>query len=118
MSDLQQWQLKHPTINMTKYKFPDGLTHTCLSPEKTDAWIIREEDNPKYFEYIPFIEKVPGHEIRVYYININPESQKYLDMIVLHCPACGGFWFDNEYGHYGDENVSYILDHSMNEQKN
>ena len=47
-----------------------------ISLEEAKSWIFYEHDVKDYYNYFPIYISIPGHEIRVYYININTKSDK------------------------------------------
>ena len=54
-----------------------------VKPCEFGAWEIREQDRPDYRDWMPYHIRFPGHEIRVYYVNVNSRSESHDNHVVL-----------------------------------
>lgn len=76
------------------------LMTTKNSPEEIipSDWEIYPEDRADYIDWYPFYKFTPGHQIRVYYVNINKKSELYKRVLVLflHGGAIPEFELDDD----------------------
>ena len=75
-----------------------GLDGSIL-PGDMKNWVIRNCDRSDYFDWMPFkLINTFGPGIKVYYININPVSKYYNNVLVL-CMKNNDIYFNEWQGH-------------------
>lgn len=64
-------------------KYQAVMEHTDDVIVDMSAWIIRKCDREDYRDWMPYRERSPGHQIRVYYVNVNKLSRVHAHSLVL-----------------------------------
>ena len=54
---------------------PNEIIQSKLSLVEAKQWIFYETDVKDYYNYFPLYISYPEHQIRVYYVNINKNSE-------------------------------------------
>jgi len=84
------------------------LQTTRHSAEEYDPedWTLFSADVPTGTvskDWFPFYVYTPGHQTRVYYVNVETTSPRYKDVITLYVPASGGeHYFSEESAKWDD----------------
>lgn len=86
---------------MMKHENMDtGLMTTVNSPEEIilGHWEIHPEDREDFIDWYLFYKFTPGHEIRIYYVNVNKKSELYKRVLILflHGGTIPEFILDDE----------------------
>lgn len=61
----------------------DADLDDVLPVDEMASWEIRECDRSDYRDWMPYRERVPGHCVRIYYVNVNPQSPVHSHNLVL-----------------------------------
>lgn len=75
--NIAHWITNFGAVLSNKIDLPSDILFSKLSFDEATNWILRVEDIEDYYNYFPIYVSIPGHQIRVYYININIDSENY-----------------------------------------
>lgn len=81
-----------------------GLTGMCVSPvsferatkavisevkpmraDDLESWLLYDSHRADFADWLPYFTRFPGHEIRAYFVNVNPQSESYNNYLVMRC---------------------------------
>ena len=75
------------TISLSEIEIDKDLLNVVQEKEleykNIDAWVIREEYVQEFWEWMPVLINIPGHEIKIYCINVWKSSPKFKTFICV-----------------------------------
>lgn len=87
--NLDDWiELIENKLSKQEISLPLELSKSKLSKKEATSWIFYETDVKEYYNYFPIYISMPGHEIRIYYVNVNTKSKNYHKISCLRL-LCG-----------------------------
>lgn len=64
-------------------KFSKIVLVDQINTDRMADWAIRKCDRGDWIDWMPYRMSIPGHQIRVYYVNVNPDSTVHDHSLVL-----------------------------------
>jgi hypothetical protein len=84
------------------------LNGVRISIKELESWEIMKEDRDDYKDWLPHHVSYPGHQIRIYYINVNPLSSSYNNYAALVVNVVDGSYMLDEWNGISGIPVSRI----------
>lgn len=56
-----------------------------IRPGDLEDWLLYDRHRADFVDWMPYFSRSFGHEIRIYYVNVNPNSSSYDNFLTMRC---------------------------------